>query len=34
MAEMLKAVYQDGCNVVGFCAWSFLDNFGWNAGYT
>ncbi|XP_023717252.2 myrosinase 1-like [Cryptotermes secundus] len=34
MTEMLKAIYEDGCNVIGFCAWSFLDNFEWNSGYT
>lgn len=26
LAEMLKAIYEDGINVVGALAWSALDN--------
>ncbi|GJQ65935.1 hypothetical protein Trydic_g4034 [Trypoxylus dichotomus] len=33
LEELLKAIHDDGCNVKGFTAWSFLDNFEWRSGY-
>lgn len=33
LSEMLSAINEDGCNVVGYTIWSLLDNFQWWSGY-
>jgi beta-glucosidase/6-phospho-beta-glucosidase/beta-galactosidase len=34
MSETLKAINEDGCNVIGYTFWSLLDSFEWDLGYT
>jgi beta-glucosidase/6-phospho-beta-glucosidase/beta-galactosidase len=34
LTSISKAINEDGCNVIGYTAWSIIDNFEWLRGYT
>ncbi|XP_069695522.1 myrosinase 1-like [Periplaneta americana] len=34
LSELLKALHEDDCNVIGHVTWSIIDNFEWMSGYT
>jgi len=33
LRELLKAMYEDGCKIIGYNAWSLFDTFQWDKGY-
>lgn len=34
LQQLQGAILNDGCNVKAFTAWSIIDNFEWECGYT
>ncbi|KAK9885204.1 hypothetical protein WA026_010709 [Henosepilachna vigintioctopunctata] len=34
LSELLKAIHEDGCNVIGYAYWTILDNFEWLSGFS
>nr|XP_022915417.1 myrosinase 1-like [Onthophagus taurus]XP_022915423.1 myrosinase 1-like [Onthophagus taurus]XP_022915431.1 myrosinase 1-like [Onthophagus taurus]XP_022915440.1 myrosinase 1-like [Onthophagus taurus]XP_022915449.1 myrosinase 1-like [Onthophagus taurus]XP_022915458.1 myrosinase 1-like [Onthophagus taurus] len=34
LEALLNAIHNEGCNISGYTAWSFMDNFEWTGGYS